>query len=94
MLAFGTSQASQYADNSKQNDPTIQNDYNTSSNSCQVYVMENKMKGEDITFATIAAICIVAGFLLALAGTIGLESLNETAICPEKLILIFFEHFN
>ena len=54
--------ASQYSNNITE----IYKDDN--STNCEVFVIENKLKGSDIGFAVIAAICIVAGFVLVFAG--------------------------
>ena len=66
MCAFDSSLASQAI--GTQAATTINKDDNSSSSSCEIYVMENKIREADIGFATIAAICILAGLLLALAG--------------------------
>ncbi|XP_028403199.1 transmembrane protein 198-like [Dendronephthya gigantea] len=65
LCTFGSSSL---ASQSSENITEIYKDDNSSSNDCQVFVMEKKLKGSDIGFATIAAVCIVAGFVLVFAG--------------------------
>lgn len=65
LCTFGScSHASQSSDNVTE----IYRDDNSSGKDCQVFVMEKKLKGSNIGFATIAAVCIVAGFVLVFAG--------------------------
>jgi hypothetical protein len=52
----------------KDNSTRIFKDDNTSSENCEVFVIETKLTGSDIGFAAIAAVCIVAGFVLVFAG--------------------------
>jgi hypothetical protein len=47
----------------------VYKDDNSSSKNCDVFIIEKKLKGSDIGFAAIAAVCIVAGFVLVFAGT-------------------------
>ena len=72
VLYFGNcSLASQYSDNSTE----IHKEDHSSNKSCDVFIIETKLKGSVIGFAVIAAICIVAGLILVFAG-IKLISIN------------------
>ena len=55
------------ASQSSMNITEVYKDDNSSKN-CEVFVIEKKLEGPDIGFAAIAAVCIVAGFVLVFAG--------------------------
>ena len=59
--------ASQYSDDNITD--VYKNESSSSKASCEVFVIETTLKGSDIGFATIAAVCIIAGFILVFAGT-------------------------
>lgn len=58
--------ASQYSDNIT--DIYKKENSSSTTTSCEVFVVETKLEGSDIGFAAIAAVCIVAGFILVFAG--------------------------
>ena len=62
---FGSTLATQYTENIT----TIEKDDNSSGTNCKVFFIENQVKGVDIiSFITIAAVFVLAGFILAFAG--------------------------
>ena len=65
MMSLGSSLATQHTENIT----SINKDDNSSETNCKVFFIDNKVKGVDIiSFVTIAAIFVLAGFLLAFAG--------------------------
>ena len=66
LCTFGSHcMANQYSDNITD---IYKNENSSSKTSCEVFIIEATLKGSDIGFAAIAAVCIVAGFILVFAG--------------------------
>ena len=76
--------ASQYSDNITD---VYKNESSSSKASCEVFVIETALKGSDIGFATIAAVCIVAGFILVFAG---MQFISLIYITISKILLCLY----